>query len=198
MAASNDELGRLWGRDGGRQCDRAALVAEVERRAQGFERTIRHRDLREAVGGAVVAVLFLWMAAHDRSALERAGHLWVAGCGIWVVVYMRRFARAAGQPVVHQTLAAYQEELMERYQRQIRLLKSAKYWYVLPFWLGLVVSVAGTAIRIGSVAAFAIGAVPVTLISLGLWWLNEGPGVRHLEGQRRQLLALTGSEGEAR
>jgi hypothetical protein len=193
MTPSNDELGQIWNSpSGGARCDTAALVGHLERKTRGFDRTIRYRDLRESAGGLVVTVIFLWFAFHDRSALELVAHLWLAGCGVWVMGYLWRYSKATRQPAPEQALVAYQQQLVERYDRQIRLLKSAKYWYILPFWAGLLFDAYAAVARTGRWSAFGLEVGIVTLINAGLWWLNEGPGVRYLRKERQNLLALTG------
>jgi hypothetical protein len=196
MTPPSDELRELWNCDaGGSTCGTAELLRHVETVARGFERTIRFRDLRESAAGVLVAAIFVWLAWHDRSALERAAHVWLAACGVWIVYYLRRYSQAARRPAAEQSLVAYQRELLERYDRQIGLLRGAKYWYILPFWAGLVCSAAAVWVRTGNLIGCGMLVAMATAMNAGLWWLNEGVGVRYLRRKRGELIALMGSDG---
>jgi hypothetical protein len=191
----DDELRAIWcSAAGDVKCDPSVLSAEIERRTRGFERTIRHRDAREAAGGLLVAVIFTWLAFRDPTALERAAHLFLAVCGLWVIGYMRRFARSTETPDPRGTLAECRRGLIARYDAQVLLLRNAKYWYVLPFWAGLMASSVAGWLRTHNLPGAAITIVIVTAVSLGLWWANEVAGVRYIEGLKRQLANLTGDE----
>jgi hypothetical protein len=100
-------------------------------------------------------------------------------------------------PSPSQTLLTYQQELLERYDGQIRLLKSAKYWYILPFWAGLLFSGVALFERTGNLTRFGLMVGFVTLVNAALWWLNEVVGVRYLQSKRRELTALLENEGVA-
>lgn len=121
-----------------------------------------------------------------------AADLWLAGCGLWVVFYLKRYSGLSRTPAPDQSLASYRAELLDRYDRQIRLLKTAKYWYVLPFWLGMMLLEFS---RSTHDISFFAGVTFMTGILAVVWWLNEGPGVRHLRRKREELAALVGEEG---
>jgi hypothetical protein len=191
MMPPSDELSSLWNADsGGGKRDLLELLRRVERTARDFDRTIRFRDVRETTGGLMVAAIFVWLAIHDLTWLERAAHLWLSACGVWIVFYFRRYAKVSRKPAPEQTLLTYQRELLERYDRQIRLLKSAKYWYILPFWAGLLFSAVALLERTGNLVSFLLMVAAMTLMNAALWWLNEVMGVRHLQSKRGELSAL--------
>lgn len=196
MRPPSDELTNLWNSEPSqRKCDTAELLRQLERTSHAFDRAIQFRDLRETAAGVLVSAIFLWLALHNRLWLERAAHIWLAVCGAWIAYYFRRYAKISRTPAPEQTLLAYQRELMDRYDRQIRLLKSAKYWYILPLWAGLLLSAFALLQRTGSLAHFGLMVAGVTLVNASLWWLNEVVAVRHLQHRRRALLALTEDVG---
>lgn len=196
MTTPNDELGKLWQSvPVGGITDPGALLSQLQIRAQLFDRTIRNRDWREYIGGAAVAVVFLWMSLRAKSPLDFAADVWLAACGVWVILYLRRYSRASANPAPEQTLAAYRGMMLERYDRQIRLARSAKYWYILPFWMGLMLSAVELLWRTGDTVRFAILVVFVTVINAALWWANDVAAVRYLRRQRSQLSEVFGSEG---
>jgi len=193
MTPQQDDLHRLWNLDTGHPlCSTLELVREIEQAAVRFDRTIRFRNLREISGGLLVTAIFLWLALHDLTWPECLAHLWLACCGLWIAFYLRRFFATSRPPLQVQALSDYQRELVGQYDRQVGLLKSARYWYLLPFWAGLMGSAAATWLRNRNGWQFVLVAITVTAMNAILWWLNEGPGVRYLEDSRRQLLARTG------
>jgi hypothetical protein len=194
MTLPSDELRQLWNSYSGGKCDTAELLRRFEQSTRSFDRTVGYRDLRETVAGVLVTVIFLWFAIYDRTPLERAAHVWLAACGVWVAFYLWRYAKASRKPALEQTLLAYRQGLLERYERQILLLKSAKYWYVLPFWAGLLFSAVAGRVRTGNALGFWLMVAFVTMVNAVLWWLNDVVGVRHLQNERRKLVALTGSD----
>lgn len=196
MTPPHDELHHLWNLDSDTgRCGTPELLRDIEQTTIRFDRTIRSRNLRETAGGLMVAAIFVWLAILDRTWLERTAHGWLAACGVWVVFYIRRYSKISRSPAPEQTLLSYQQELLDRYDRQVRLLKSAKYWYILPFWAGLLCSAGAVLARTGNVMRFGLVAVFITALNAALWWLNEGIGVAYLQNRRRQLMSRSGMEG---
>jgi hypothetical protein len=191
---SSDELRQLWQSDISEAINQHELLRELERRNRSFDRMTRRRDFRDVVAMLVVIVVYLWFAAHTGNTFERVADLWLVVFGIWFIFYLRRYAKLSRKPVPEQTLGAYREALVERYDGQIRLAKSVKYWFLLPMWLGqMLYNVAylvngGSTIKIGMVSIF------VTAVNAFVWWLNEGPGVRYLQRKRQELATLMGEE----
>lgn len=196
MTPPHDELRDLWNLDSdtGRRITPERL-RDIEQKAIRFDRTIWFRDVRETAGGLIAAAVFVWLAIHDRTWLERAAHGWLAACGVWIGFYIRRYSHISREPVPEQNLLTYQHLLLDRYDRQIRLLKSARYWYILPLWAGLLFSAGAGMVRTGDVFRFGLAAICVTAVNAALVWLNEGIGVACLQNRRRQLTELTGIEG---
>jgi hypothetical protein len=196
MTPPRDELRDLWRSDpGGAAVSPLELLHQLEQRTHNFEGTISRRDLRETAAGVLVAAVFLWLAISTSDTLGRVAYLWLAVCGVWVIFYMRLYSKASRNPAPEQTLAAYQQALREKYDRQIRLLKSAKYWYVLPFWAGLLLSSAAYLERGGGRIGFWLMVVWATALNAAVWWLNESVGVRHLRLKQAELGAWTEDEG---
>ncbi|HYL77884.1 MAG TPA: hypothetical protein VEU96_26970 [Bryobacteraceae bacterium] len=199
MTPQFDELRDIWQSDaGGGGVNPHQLLGQLQRRMRDFEGTIRRRDLRETIGGVLVAFFFVWQAISASDTLTRIACIWIAGCGVWVIFYLRRYSRASRNPAPEQTLAAYRQALREKYDRQIRLLKSAKYWYVLPFWIGLMLIAVGSFERKGGAMRFLLTAIWFTAVNAVVWWLNEVKGVRSLRAKRADLVSLTGDEGESK
>ena len=199
MTPPTDELRDLWQSDpGGAAVSPLELLHQLEQRTRNFEGTIRRRDLRETIAGVLVAAFFAWHAILAGDSLSRIACVWIAGCGVWVIFYLRRYSRASRNPAPEQTLTAYRQALRDKYDRQIRLLKSAKYWYVLPFWIGLMLIATASLEHGASTTRFLLTAIWFTAANALVWWLNEVKGVRNLRAKRAELAALTGDEGESK
>ena len=197
MTPPSEDLRLLWQLDSGSTAiNQQELWLKLQQRANKFDRTIRWRDIREIAAGLFIAVFFLWFAVRAGSPWSRAANLWLAAYGVWIIFFLLRFSRVSRKPQPEQTLAVYRRELLERYDRQIRLLRNAKYWYVLPLWIGwMLTSIAYLAKGGGKVGCMVLVTV-FSAVSAGVWWVNAVPGVRHVERQRRELVSLIGEEGE--
>jgi hypothetical protein len=174
------------------------LLHELERRRRNFDRASRRRGLVDLVSMLVVIVAYLWLAVGERTTFERVADLCVAACAVWFIFYVRRYARLSRKPAPEQTLGAYRQALVERYDRQIQLWKSAKYWFILPMWLAMLLYDIAYRVSGGKNVKFAMVLLVVTVGYAFAWWLYEGRGVRRLERKRRELAALVGEEGVAK
>jgi len=161
-------------------------------RANRFDHIIKVRNWVECGAAALVTVLFGIMAWRAPNALVRAGDLVVAASGLWIGFYMLRFGREALIPAPDRSLSDYQQGLLREYEHQIRLLKNVKYWYLLPPYVGLLLASAGTVMaraaegRPGWPELIAVAIY--TAVFGGVWWLNEGLGVRKVQRERSLLL----------
>jgi hypothetical protein len=190
-----DELRQLWQSDINEAINQRELLRQLEQRTRKFDRTIWFRDLREAAAGLVVTVVYGWLALRAGNMLERVADLWLVACGVWIVFVLLRYSRFSRKPAPDQSLVVYRRELVERYDRQIRLLKGVKYWYILPLWVGLMFGAVAYLVNGGGKAGFWVIVILATAVSAAVWWLNEGPGVRRLQRNRRELAELIGEEG---
>jgi hypothetical protein len=194
----SDELRQLWQSDIDKAMNQRDLLHELERRRRNFDRASRRRRLVDIGAMLVVIAVYLWLAAGERTTFERVADLGLAACAVWVIFYVRRYAQLSPKPAPEQTLDAYRQALVERYDRQIRLWKSAKYWFILPMWLAMLLYDVAYRVNGGKNIKFAMVLIVVTVGYAFAWWLYEGRGVRCLEHKRRELAALVGEEGVAK
>ena len=93
---------------------------------------------------------------------------------------------------------SYTRALVERYDHQIRLLKSVKYWYLLPMYVGLLIISAGVLqqrAKGGNLGWWDFaGPVFYTAFFAAVWWLNEVSAVRRLRKLRARLLSITNED----
>lgn len=192
---SSDELRQLWQSDINAAINQRDLLQELQRRSRNFDRKNRGRDILNVVAMLVVIVVYSWFAVGAANTLERVADVWLVGCAVWFVIYVRRYTRISRTPVPEQTLGAYRQALVGRYDSRIRLAKSVKYWFILPMWLGLLLYDIAYRVNGGNDIKFARVLIFVTASSAFAWWLDEGPAVRYLERKRRELAVLVGEEG---
>ena len=178
------------------------MLEIVEKKTQKFDRMIRMRSRLECIAAALVVIFFSWTAMRAPNVVMKAGCVVVAGGAAWIILYMLRYGKAKVAADPSENLARYTQALIGNYDHQIRLLKSVKYWYLLPMYIGLLILSVGVSMQAAQagipVWVSLIGPAICTIVFGVIWWLNEGPAVRRLQNERAQLLALTNQyEGRA-
>jgi hypothetical protein len=166
------------------------MAKKLVERGERFGRTIFWRNMREYVAGVGLIAWLLWN-------LRAPGQRFLSVTGIvatgFVMFYLWRGQREK-QPVdASSDMRAYQAALLERYDRQIALLRRVKYWYVAPFyaWMLLVLLMvpAPPARKIPYFIFF-------TSFSGIAVWLNESYGVRKLRKARGEVESMLGENDE--
>jgi hypothetical protein len=167
------------------------LLEIAKRRTAEFDRLIRRRNLREICGAIVVAVFFAWTAVKTDAALARIGMIVISISMVWIIGYMLRFGREPEAPDASADAETYRLALIARHDRQIRLLRNVKVWYLLPPYLGmLLLSVSSFLDRPHPGWAAYISPIIMTAVYAGIWWLNEVYAVGKLRAARDRLTAL--------
>lgn len=167
----------------------------VQERTRRFDRTIWLRNFIESVAGGVVFVLFIWVAVRNPDTLTKAGALIVAASAVWIIFYLVRYGKSATLVNPAQNLTSYTHALVQRYNRQIRLLQSAKYWYLLPMYVGLLTISTGILSQHAKAGGLnwrdMLAPAFYTAVFAVIWWLNEWVVVRRLERSRSAALSMT-------
>jgi hypothetical protein len=189
-----DELEQLWKT----QPADAAMKGEemrsiILKRTETFDRKIRWRNLRETIAAVAIAVFFTYIAWGQRNGLQRAGSFILVASALWIIYYIWRHGSDPADPNPDQTLAGYQRALVRRCEHQIRLLRNVKFWYLLPFYVGLLTGSVGMLKERAASGPLtwldAIGPIFYTLVFAGVWWLNEVYAVRKLQRMRTKLMS---------
>ena len=172
------------------QIDDQEMLALVQSGARRLDRQIRHRDWRELIASAIVAVVIA-PAMLRGAILGRIGAAIILGGLIVIAFRLWRARRLGGSGAVDLALpvaAALRAEL-ERVNSQIALLQSAAWWYVTPLIGGAILLVVGTnAVR---APWFTL---TYTLLAALLGWgiiaLNAYAVRRSLQPKREELTVL--------
>jgi len=156
-----------------------------------FDRTIRRRNMREVIGALVGAVGFSYMAWAQTSWISRWGAALVLATFIWIIYYFLRHGAGPEDPDPDQSAAAYQRALIGKIDHQIRLVRSAKYWFLLPMYVGLLLLTAGDVMtRSGGSGVTwkdAFGPALYTIVFAVIWWANDVYAANKLRSWRTQL-----------
>jgi hypothetical protein len=170
----------------------------ILKKTEKFDRAIQRRNIREIIAAAVVAVVSACVAWVQPNSIERAGSIILVASSLWIIYYMWRHGAEPADPNPDQTLAGYQLALVRKYDHQIRLLRNVKFWYLAPFYAGLLTASVGTLKERAEkgLLTWVDGIFPLfyTVLFAAIWWLNEIHGVRKLERMRSQV--TSGIEGE--
>jgi hypothetical protein len=94
-----DELRQLWQSDISAAMNQRDLLQELQRRSRNFDRMNRRRDILNVVAMLVVIVVYSWFAVRAGNNLERLADVWLVGCAVWFIIYLRRYARSSRKPV---------------------------------------------------------------------------------------------------
>jgi hypothetical protein len=189
-----DELRELWQSDITEAMNQRDVLRDVERRIRSFDRASRRRNFVDIVAMLVVIVVYLWMAVGEKTMLQQVADVILAACAIWVISYVRRYAKLSRRPEPEQSLGAYRKALLQRYDLQIRHWKRAKYWFILPMWFAVLLFDIAHRVSDGKNLKFSIVLLVATVGYAFAWWLYER-GSGDLERKRKQLAILIGEEG---
>ena len=173
----------------------------VLKKIEAFDRMIRLRNRIESIAAMAGAVLFVVAAYFQRNSIVRLGSAIVVAAMLYIIYYIRRHGTEPADPNPDQTLAGYQRALVLKCDHQIRLSRSVKFWYLLPMYIGLLISSAGILRESAETRALtwadAIYPLIYTLVFAGVWWLNEVYAVRRLLRMRTKVVSGTGEEDGA-
>ena len=187
--SNEDDLVRLWQENTLATPDPERVARTLMAQAWRFDQKVFWRNFREYAAGIVLMVVFAGQVAlgYDRI----GGAIGLVSVG-FVMAYLWWTHRGLQPLDPAADLAAYRAALMERFDDQIRLLRTVPYWYLLPLfmpclwqtvrmwdhqrWLVLIP-------LIGFLAAFAF-----------IGWLNVGPGLRALRAARSRVEAMLADE----
>jgi hypothetical protein len=142
----NDDLRELWQ---GQNLERERMsLPEIRKKAEEFERTIRHRNLREYIGAAIVVIAFGALIFRSSNAWGRLGAGLVVLGAFYVayVLHIHGSAEPVPEDEARLTLIHFHRSSLER---QRDLLRNIWRWYLLPFVPGLGLLTVSAAVRDG-------------------------------------------------
>lgn len=181
-----DELILLWQEGTAAEPDPQEISRLAGRAAmRRFDQSVFWRNFLEYAAGLALFAVFGWNLLIGRSAVFSL----VAMVCVVLVLAVLWWQHRALTPLDRAADArAYHAALLARIDKQIRLLESYRFWYLMPlsiplFW-GVLESMSGD--------SFAIGRDLMLLIALfaGTALLNERWGIRRLREERAMIEAI--------
>ncbi|GEM_PF-538231 len=190
------ELQKVWQEDVFPQpADPAQLARTIAVAVQQFDRKILWRNLREYVAGGILLIFFLSGALVP---VRMVPVPWIGVVAVAFVLGYLWWKHRELKPLDPTADArAYKAALLARYDRQIQLLRSVRYWYFLPLYVWIVAATLASGLhrpaRVSPLAhlislAAALGFV--TALYIWLARLNERHAVRRLAEAKEQANSL--------
>ena len=194
-----DELQKLWATETPpalTEEERNMIVQKAERKLAAFDRRLQWRELREVLPAIVVSAMFGAYFMMSSTPLARLSAVVMVAISLWIAFYLLRHGRGPANPSPAAPLSEYRDGVAAKFDHQIRLLSNARYWYVLPFYLGFILYTVGNIEKHDWVVrrfdwwfmGYATAICGFTL------WLNEVVAVRRLRTERDGILSML--EGE--
>jgi hypothetical protein len=146
-------------------------MEELRKKANGFQKTIHRRNLREYAAILLVGFFFSTIAFTGGNPIVRVG----AGLIIVGSLYVgyQLFRKGSAKPVpgelgVTTCLDFHRRALEQQYE----LLRNVWPWYLAPLVPGLAISLGGNALalpnKVASLAVFVVGGTAVALVFVGI------------------------------
>ncbi len=189
-----DDLVRLWQESVVPSPDPARLTNQLARMALGrFDRVVFWRNAREYAAVVAVMAFAVWRWTAGDGHLQTGAMILATA---FVAGYLWRQHRRLPSLDPGEPASAYQAALLARIDRQIALLSSVRYWYLLPLYLPVVVQAAQLWRLHQRMAAVAMLTVVAALYA-GVAYVNERLAVDVLRRQRARVAALYDDDRES-
>lgn len=184
--SDRDPLRDLWA---GQETGNFAMpLEEIRRKARGFQRTIRRRNMMEYAASILVLMVFGGVALIVPDWGVRAGAGLIMLGTLYVVWKLHTMARAAGAGEIDAALsltAFHKGELL----RQRAALATVWRWYLLPFVPGMIVFLSAVSFApdnpaplVAKLTVFLFSLGIVGALFAGIAWLN-GRAVKALDAE---------------
>lgn len=182
----DDELTLLWKQGTSVEPD----VQEISRLAgratmKRFDRSILWRNFGEYAAGIVLFVTLRWNLVNGRSVVFS---LVASVCLAFVLVYVWWQHRDLRPLDPSSDAKAYHAAMLDRIDKQIRLLGSSRFWYLMPLSIPLFWGIFENASEDPS--GLWRDLVVLTALFAAAAWLNENWGVRRLRAERAKIERL--------
>jgi hypothetical protein len=195
-----DDLKQAWRDQHPAAIDAGPLLEQVRRDRRSFAAAIVWRDLREV--GVALLMIPLWLYLETRDALPWTWHLSIPVL-LWVAGYLvaDRIRHRKPSPGPDEPLRRVVEGSLAEVDHQIRLLRTVRWWYLLPLAIAMLAFFGQNAWRergggwwtvlsVSMVSSFALGVLAF------VDWLNRHAIRAELEPRRKELEAILANLAE--
>jgi hypothetical protein len=183
------ELIQMWQSDTYPQPgDLSALTRRLSDSVRQFDRRIFWRNVMEYGAGVIVVIWSAFQIASGERMLFAP--LTSMGAALFILTYIWKQHRAIRPMDPLSSANDYRVALLDRLDRQIRLIRGVRYWYVLPCWIFFVTVLVSGILRGRPFFPLLIEFLSATLLAVIVIWLNERYGLRKLLQERRRVEAI--------
>lgn len=191
----NDDIKDLWQSQPARAQrpqDIAEMVPLVRARAREIEKMASGRDYRETLAAVALAAGCVWLGI--RQAMPWTWYLIVPGL-LWVGAFLGAEKRRRGriQPTPEDSLRTHLERSLVTVEREMQLLRTVAWWYLLPVGVPMAVFLA----HLAWLSRSETGSAPAVVVSVLLAMLAVGWGLFAIN-QRAVKTELMGRRDEVR
>ncbi len=179
-----DDLKKAWQAQSGPSEARFDEIVSNTRNASGLlQTTIYHRDIRESVAGIVVFLFFFPGLFVARNWVSWSGFAIESVVGLTLPIVLWR-ARKRPPDDASATFLDFVDVEVDFLRRQIELLRTVTWWYLLPIYIGIVlISLGVTGPRPSTIEAVFITVylLACAVFVLFVWHLNRKGRKTNLE-----------------
>lgn len=156
-----------------------------------FEKDINLRNSLEWSAALITVPLFIYYAVMSKTLWSQLFNLEIAFTGAFITFYIFRRGRFIKNDCVEVNSLKYIDHQRKQIEKQIELLSSARYWYVMPIMIGLLGLTFERIYLNWSTTSppwFDLAyLVSVVALGFGLVYLNEVVAVKKLQEKLRNL-----------
>lgn len=172
----------------------AELISHMKNKMKKFDRQIFWRDARELVACVFIVLFFSCAIPFSPSTLSAAGCLVLVLSAIYIA-WRLIAARRAHPPMPESAPTGdFVRAELAKVDRQIHLLRTVLWWYLLPLFVGVELFVIGLPSAPGE--KLAMSAIMAALCAF-VYWLNLWAVRKHLTPLQQELAKTLDSLGQS-
>lgn len=184
--AELEDLKNAWQSQSGISQERFNEIgSKVSGSTQLLQSKVFRRDMIETCASAFVAVAFTFLLFFfAKNWIDWSGYLVIVLAGTAVPIVMWRARTRSISTVSAANFRDFVDIEIDYLRRQVQLLRSVGWWYLLPFYIGValvMVGVVGPEYSIAKVIVLAVCLVVCAAVYIWLWCLNQRARTKHLE-----------------
>jgi hypothetical protein len=172
-----EDLKNVWQSEGGISQQRFDQIgSRVKESSERLHATILRRDVRETFASVVVVVVFSCLMFSAKSWVDRLGYVIIAIGGITIPFVLWRARSRSLATISTATFRDFVNVEIDYLHRQVRLLRSVTWWYLLPFYMGLalvLVGLMGPRYSLGDLILLCVCLAVIAGLYVYIWWLNQ-------------------------
>jgi hypothetical protein len=176
---------QLWQQDPAAEADAERAARHVMARVWRFDQQIFWRNFREYAAGLVLMVIFAGQIALGHDRIGGAIGLLCVGFVVTFLWWKHRHLEPLDPTA---DLSVYRRALVQRFDDQIRLLRSVPYWYLLPLFVPGLWVAASQWHHAGWMVLIPLAVMVAVFVFLG--WLNVKVAVSGLRVARDQVAMM--------